>query len=111
MTPAPRVNGLTGKGRVKCPKSGYRLFDLSTNPEELEPPVVPDAATNNPLVFDLMKLKLEEFVKSEVPVPTYVSLDKNGPGRPRNNNGVFGVGDCDYNVQIAEDRKAAAASD
>ena len=88
MTPAPRVNGLTGKGRVKCPKSGYRLFDLSTNPEELEPPVVPDAATNNPLVFDLMKLKLEEFVKSEAPVPTYVSLDKNGPGRPRNNNGV-----------------------
>ena len=57
-----------------------------------------------------MKLKLEEFVKSEVPVLTYVSLDKKGPGRPRNNNGAFGVGDCDYNVQIAEDRKAAAAS-
>ena len=93
----------------KCPQNGYRLFDLSTNPEELEPPQAPDAFKTNKKVFYLMKWKLGQFKKTEVPIPTYVTLDRNGPGRPKNNNGVFGVGDCDQNVQIAEDRKAAAA--
>ena len=52
-----------------------------------------------------MKWKLGQFKNTEIPTPIYVKLDRKGPGRPWNNNGVFGVGDCDQNVQIAEARK------
>ena len=90
--------------RVPCPENGYRLFNLDTNPNELERENSPDAALENVETFTIMKKRLHRFQKEEVVIPTYAILGRLGPGRPWNNDGSFQIDDCEYNTQIAADR-------
>ncbi|KAK7105931.1 arylsulfatase B-like isoform X1 [Littorina saxatilis] len=101
-----RLPGWTGEGdpeelkyrqrRYKAPADYYRLFNMATNPTELEPnATIPDAALLFPEVKQEMKDKMKELWLAEVPRPYWADIPDSGPGRPKNNNGAFGPGDCD----------------
>ena len=73
----------------------YRLFNMAANPEEREPSNdYPDAALEFPSMFEFMLSKLENFTDTEVPIIKYESIPNNSPGKPKFNNGAWGVGGC-----------------